>query len=74
MPIDVPVVRAGNIVTPQFVPPNVIGVTVASNSYVFDTTEDFYLPDIAARIGTNVLSTPLIVHPKFAGKIGRAHV
>jgi hypothetical protein len=67
MPIDVPVVRAGNIVTPQFVPPNVIGVTVASNSYVFDTTEDFYRPDIAARIGSNVLATPRMVDRKFAG-------
>ena len=67
MPISVPVVRAGNIVTPQFVPPNVIGVTVASNSYVFDTSEDFYLPDITARTGINVLATPLAVSRKFAG-------
>ncbi len=67
MPIDVPVVRAGNIVTPQFVPPNVIGVTVASNSYVFDTTDDFYRPDIAARIGSNLLATPRMVDRKFAG-------
>ena len=67
MPITIPVVRTGNIVTPQSVPSNSVGVAVASNSYVFDTTDDFYAPDIAAHLGTNVLATPLVVNPRFAG-------
>ena len=50
MPVSVPVVRAGNIVTPQFVPPEAIGVTVASNRYLFDTTDDFFQPEIADRL------------------------
>jgi hypothetical protein len=67
MPVTVPVVRSGNVVTPQSVPPGAVGVAVAANSYVFDTTEDFYAPDIAPRLGSNVLATPLTVHPRFAG-------
>lgn len=67
MPVSVPVVRAGNVVTPQFVPPNSVGLAVAANSYVFDTTEDFYQPDIAAHLGTNVLAAPRQVDRKFAG-------
>jgi hypothetical protein len=67
MPITVPAVRTGNIVTPQSVPANSVGVAVASNNYVFDTVDDFYAPDIAAHLGTNVLATPLVVHPRFAG-------
>lgn len=67
MPVSVPVVRSGDIVTPQFVPPNSVGVAVASNSYVFDTTEDFFLPDIPARLGTSVLEAPRLVDRKFAG-------
>ncbi len=67
MPISVPVVRSGSIVTPQFVPSDSVGVAVASNSYVFDTTEDFFAPDIPARLGTNVLAAPLAIDRKFAG-------
>lgn len=67
MPVSVPVVRTGNIVTPQFVPPDSIGLAVASNSYVFDTVEDLYQPDIAPRLGTNVLAGPRQVDRKFAG-------
>ena len=67
MPVHVPVVRTGNIVTPQFVPPDSIGVKVAANSYVFDTPDDFFRPDIAPHLGTNVLATPRVVPRKFAG-------
>lgn len=67
MPVVVPVVRTGNILTPQSVPPDAVGVAVASNSYTFDTTEDFFLPDIPARLGTNVLATPRLVERRFAG-------
>jgi hypothetical protein len=67
MPISVPVVRTGNIVTPQSVPPNAVGLSVASNNYVFDTTDDFFDPGIAPRLGSNVLSTPLVVPARFAG-------
>ena len=67
MPISVPVVRTGNIVTPQFVPPDSIGVRVASNSYVFDTPDDFFAPDIGAHLGRNVLATPRVVDRRFAG-------
>jgi hypothetical protein len=67
MPITIPVVRTGNIVTPQSVPSDSVGVTVASNNYVFDTTDDFYAPDIAAHLGTNVLAAPLAVGTRFAG-------
>jgi len=67
MPVTVPVVRTGDVVTPQSVPSNAVGVTVASNSYVFDTTDDFYAADIAPRLGTNVLAAPLVVNPRFAG-------
>ncbi len=67
MPVNVPVVRTGNIVTPQFVPPDSIGVKVAANSYVFDTPDDFFRPDIAPHLGTNVLATPRVVPRKFAG-------
>lgn len=67
MPISVPVVRTGNIVTPQFVPPGSIGVSVASNRYEFDTVDDFYSPDILPHLGRNVLAAPLIVERKFAG-------
>ena len=67
MPISVPVVRTGNIVTPQSVPAGVVGVNVASGNYVFDTTDDFFDPGIAPRLGSNVLSTPLVVNPRFAG-------
>jgi Glycosyl hydrolase catalytic core len=67
MPISVPVVRAGAIVTPQFVPPGSIGVAVASNAYVFDTTDDFFLPDLAPHLGANVLASPRVVSRRFAG-------
>lgn len=67
MPVFVPVVRTGNILTPQFVPPGAVGVAVASNNYVFDTGEDFFLPDIPARLGTNVLATARVVERRFAG-------
>jgi len=67
MPITVPVVRSGNIVTPQSVPANSVGVAVASDSYVFDTTDDLYASDIPPRLGTNVLAAPLVVNTRFAG-------
>ena len=67
MPVNVPVVRTGAIITPQFVPPNAIGVSVAANSYVFDTTDDFFSPDIAPHLGTNVLAVPRVIDRKFAG-------
>jgi hypothetical protein len=67
MPVTIPVVRTGNIVTPQSVPADSVGVTVAANSYVFDTVDDFYSTAIAARLGTSVLATPLVVDPRFAG-------
>jgi hypothetical protein len=67
VPVHVPVVRTGNIVTPQFVPPDSVGVKVAANSYVFDTTDDFFRPDIAPHVGTNVLAVPRVVPRSFAG-------
>ena len=62
-----PVLRTDRFITPQFVPPNAVGVRVGTNQYVFDTTEDFYAPDIAPHLGTNLLATPLVVNLKFAG-------
>lgn len=67
MPVSVPLVRTGNIVTPQFVPPNSVGLAVAANSYVFDTVEDFYQSDIAPHLGSNVLAAPRQIDRKFAG-------
>jgi hypothetical protein len=67
MPVSVPVVRTGNIVTPQFVPPNSIGLSVASNRYLYDTVDDLYAPDIPPHLGTNVLAAPLSVERGFAG-------
>ena len=67
MPINVPVVRTGDIVTPQFVPPGTVGVSVGSNSYVFDTVDDFFSPDIPARLGTSLLTAPRVVDRKFSG-------
>lgn len=67
MPVIVPVVRTGRVVTPQFVPPDAVGVTVASNSYVFDTTDDFFSPDIAPHLGTSVLADVRRVDRRFAG-------
>ncbi len=67
MPVTVPVVRTGDIVTPQSVPADTVGVSVAANSYVFDTVDDFFSPDIAPHLGTNVLAAPRVVHPRFAG-------
>ena len=67
MPIHVPVVRTGAIVTPQFVPANAVGVTVAANSYVFDTTDDFFSPDIAPHLGTSILSVARVIERKFVG-------
>lgn len=67
MPITVPVVRTGNTVTPQFVPPERIGVRVAANSYVFDVPDDLFLTDVPAHLGTNILATPLVVSRKFTG-------
>ncbi len=67
MPVVVPAVRTGNVVTPRSVPAGVVGVSVAASSYVFDTTDDFFAPDLPARLGSNVLAAPLSVHPRFAG-------
>jgi len=67
MPVTVPAVRTGNIVTPQSVPAGSVGVTVSANSYSFDTLDDFFSPDIPGRLGTNVLSTPRQVDRLFAG-------
>lgn len=67
MPVIVPVVRTGSVVTPQFVPPETVGVAVAANTYTFDTREDFFLPDLPARLGTIVLATPRLVERRFAG-------
>ncbi len=67
MPIHVPVVRTGAIVTPQFVPANAVGVSVAGNSYAFDTTDDFFSADIAPHVGTNILSVARVIERKFAG-------
>ncbi len=67
MPVTVPVVRTGNIVTPQSVPAGVVGVRAAANNYIFDTVDDLYAPDIAPHLGTNVLATPLVVARRFAG-------
>ena len=67
MPVTVPVVRSGNIVTPQSVPASVIGLRAASSNYVFDTVDDLYATDIAPHLGTSVLATPLVVPTRFAG-------
>jgi hypothetical protein len=67
MPVTVPAVRAGNILTPQSVPANSVGVSVDANGYLFDTTDDFFSADIAPRLGRNLLSTSLQVSAKFAG-------
>ena len=67
MPVTVPVVRVGRFVTPQFVPPNAVGVRASANQYVYDTADDFFAPDIAAHLGTNLLATPRAVSARFAG-------
>lgn len=67
MPISVPALRSGSIVTPQSVPGNVVGVNISGNTYTFDTTDDFFANDLPARLGVNLLSTPITVNPKFAG-------
>jgi Cellulase (glycosyl hydrolase family 5) len=67
MPITVPVVRTGNIITPQSVPSDHIGLRVAANSYVFDVPDDLFLADLPAHLGTNILAAPLVVNRKFAG-------
>ncbi len=67
MPVTVPVVRTGNIITPLSVPANSLGVRAATNSYVFDTVDDLYALDIAPHLGTNVLAAPIVVAPRFAG-------
>lgn len=67
MPISIPALRTGSIVTPQSVPAGVVGVSVSGNSYVFDTTEDFYVAELPARLGVNLLATPVTVASKFAG-------
>jgi hypothetical protein len=67
MPIIVPVVRSGNIITPQSVPRDQIGLRVAANSYVYDVPDDLFLVDVPAHLGTNILATPLVVNRKFAG-------
>jgi len=67
MPVSVPVVRTGNTVTPQSVPLDSVGVSVAANSYVFDTTDDFFAVDIPARLGVNLLATPRAIARRFVG-------
>src|ERR1700743_3739770 len=73
MPIDVPAVRAGNIVTPQSRPAGVVGVTVSANTYSFDTVDDFYAADIPARLGANVLSAPRQIDRMFSGMHYHSH-
>jgi hypothetical protein len=67
VPVSVPVLRTGHIVTPQFVPAGSVGVAVSANSYTFDTQDDFFATDIPARLGTSVLATPRVIDPKFSG-------
>ena len=67
MPVTVPVVRSGHVITPQSVPANSVGVAVSNNAYVFDTVDDFFAPDIAAHLGINVLASASVVSPRFAG-------
>jgi hypothetical protein len=74
MPIVVPTVKTGHVVTPQFVPPDSIGVKVDADAYRFDTPEDFFAPDIAAHLGTNVFSGTRRLDPKFSGMHYHAEV
>jgi hypothetical protein len=67
MPVTVPALRAGGVLVPQSMPADRVRTTLRGASYVFDTTDDFYAADLAPAIGTNVLSAPLAVHPRFAG-------
>lgn len=67
MPVTVPAVRVGDVVMPQSWPAGSVGVAVAGNNYVFDTVDDFFAPDIAAHLGSNVLAAPSVVSAKFAG-------
>lgn len=67
MPVIVPAVRVGDVLTPQSMPANRVGVTVSSDSYAFDTTDDFYAADIPSRLGRNLLAAPRVVGAKFAG-------
>lgn len=67
MPVTVPMLRQGSIVTPQFVPAGSVGVAVASNNYVFDMVDDFFSPTLGAHLGTNLLAAPRVIERRFAG-------
>lgn len=67
MPVTIPVVRNGNVLTPQSVPAGVVRARATSNNYIFDTLDDLFDPGIAPYLGTNVLAAPLVVAPRFAG-------
>jgi len=72
--ITVPAVKTGNVLTPQFVPPQSIGVRVTADAYLYDTPEDFFSPDIPAHLGNCVFAGSRRIHPKFAGMHYHAEV
>jgi hypothetical protein len=67
MPIVVPAVREGSVLQPASVPANSLMVRVSGSSYVYQTEDDLYAPDLARDLGTNVFSGARSVATTFAG-------
>jgi hypothetical protein len=67
MPVTVPVVRSGNVVVPQSIPAGVVRSRATSGNYVFDVVDDLFDPGLPEYLGGNVLASPRVVSPRFAG-------
>ncbi len=67
MPVIVPFVRSGGVVVPESVPAGVVRSRATADNYVFDTVDDLFDPGLSPWLGNNVLASPRVIPPRFAG-------